>query len=173
MQLKKFSITFVVLLSVVVLAGCTDNPPPATSLEQPVTLPPVAETSTAAIGAESTASTKVDYIEFDAVVLTADNLTKQDNQLNGALAGISLSAKSTTILLTLNNHRDDLTTLDYTALATLDGVAAESWQQTTVAMGGHHVSGILTFASTETPQALTLTDLPVGTAVLRFEATTE
>ena len=128
---------------------------------------------TTIIATELTASTKVDYIEFDVIVLTADNLPKQNNQLDGALADINLSSEDTAILLTLNNHRDDLTIFDYAALATLDGAAATSWQQVTVAMGGHHVGGVLTFARTESPQTLTLTGLPVGAAVLTFSPSAE
>jgi hypothetical protein len=116
---------------------------------------------------EIKASAKVDYIDFEAEVISSTNFNDLNANFDGMLDKTA-NEQTTQILLTANNHRSDLTVFDYKKISTLDGVPAQDWQQISERMGGHHVSGVLTFPKVENPRVLIITDLPVSDAVLIF-----
>lgn len=113
------------------------------------------------------ASARVEYIKFDATIMTEQNFNELNAKFDGKLNKSALSS-STQIVLAMNNHRKDLSAFDYKELSTLDGVSAQEWQQLSKRMGGHHVRGILTFPKVKNPQSLVITGLPVGNVVLTF-----
>ncbi len=116
---------------------------------------------------KNSASATVGYIDFDSTIVTEQNLNELNAELYGKLDKSALGS-STLIVLVMNNHREDLSAFNYKELATLDGAAAQDWQQVSERMGGHHVTGILTFPKTENPRSLTIKGLPVGDAILTF-----
>ena len=119
--------------------------------------------------ADLTASQKVGRIRFDATIITEANLEKMNSKLDGKLTEMDLDLKKTLIFLELNNHGDDLSVIDYQKLTTLNNKPTEKWQLLSSAMGGHHVTGVLTFAyDDKTPQVLTIADSPAGEATLTF-----
>ncbi len=116
---------------------------------------------------KTSASASVDYIDFESTVVTEQNFDELNAEFDGKLDKSALSS-STLILLTMNNHRDNLTAFNYKELSILDGESAEKWQQLSKGMGGHHVKGILTFPKVKNPQTLEIIGLPVGDVVLKF-----
>ncbi len=99
--------------------------------------------------AQIIAEAQVDFIEFEVTILDDDpNKTK--------------------IQLSMNNHQEDLSAYDYKNISKLDGQSAEKWEEESNGIGGHHLEGTLTFPKTENPGTLTLTGLPVGKVVLKF-----
>lgn len=123
--------------------------------------------ATAQEGNNLSASAKVGYIDFEAVVATKQNFNELNSELGGKLDKSAINS-STQIALIMNNHRENLSVFDYKNLSTLDGVAAQSWRQLGERMGGHHVNGALIFPKTKNPQSLVITGLPVGDVVLTF-----
>ncbi len=116
---------------------------------------------------KTSASASVDYIEFESTVVTEQNFDELNSEFDGKLNKAALDSL-TLIVLTMNNHRDNLSAFNYKELSTLDGESAQEWQQLRKGMGGHHVSGVLTFPKVKNPQSLVITGLPVGDVVLKF-----
>jgi len=116
---------------------------------------------------KTSASASVDYIEFESTVVTEQNFDELNAEFDGKLDKSALSS-STLIVLIMNNHRDNLTAFNYKELSTLDGESAQEWQQLRKGMGGHHVSGVLTFPKVKNPQSLVIKGLPVGDVVLTY-----
>lgn len=112
---------------------------------------------------------QVGYIEFDAMTITNNNISKFMGEYGDELGGLSLDMSKTNILLSMNNHRTDLTQFDYTTLSKLDGVQAELWTAFSDQVGGHHLAGVLTFAKDTDPKSLIIDGLPVGVVELKFE----
>jgi len=153
------------LTALLVLTGCSNN-----TVEKVPKSVDNNNSSIATVKEETediTASASVDYIDFEATLITVDNFDELNTEFDNGLSKTDLET-STQIVLTMNNHREDLAAFDYKELSTLDGLEALGWQQFSQRMGGHHVGGVLTFAKNENPRVLLISGLPVGEAVLNF-----
>lgn len=111
---------------------------------------------------EISGSAEVGYIEVEALVVREANFGRVEQQFGDTLPWDVFPAGSTVVLLSLSNHRDNLAEYDYKNFVSLDGVRAEEWILLSSEMGGHHVAGILTFATASSPQVLAISGLPVG-----------
>ncbi len=143
--MKKFLLLGIGLL----FAGCT---------QQSTNLSPTTVTQKPAV---QTASATVGYINFEAQIATDSDLKE---------FGIDKKGKEnqTFVLLSLNNHQQNLEDFNYQERASLDGQPANSWQILSNGMGGHHMSGLLTFPKNDNPKILSINGLPVGEAQLFF-----
>lgn len=113
-------------------------------------------------------SQQVDYINVEAERVTADNYAELKEKYGDDLSGVNPDGGDVFVVLTLDNHNDDLTGFDYKAMSKLDGQAAVSWKMFSPVAGGHHVAGVLTFPSGTSMNSLVVSGLPVGEAVLKF-----
>ncbi|HBF66899.1 MAG TPA: hypothetical protein DDW36_00545 [Candidatus Magasanikbacteria bacterium] len=109
---------------------------------------------------------QVGFIEFDVKTVTTKNKSTLSAELGEDLNALSLDTSKINVLMVLNNHSINLGMFDYASLATLDGAPAERWRPLSDAVGGHHITGILTFGKKATPKMMTIIGLPVGDAVL-------
>jgi rhodanese-related sulfurtransferase len=116
------------------------------------------------------ASVTVGYIEFDATVVTEGNYEELLQQTEGNLPAEVKKSETTSILLVMNNHRENLGAYDFQQQIILDGVSPEKWEELVNGMGGHHISGLLTFPKINAPKTLTITGLPVGIVDLSFSS---
>lgn len=117
-----------------------------------------------------TAFDNVDYITFEAIIITDENFERLNNELSGKMTDTSLSSKETVVLLIMDNHRDDLSDFDYQNMASLDGDKAKEWRLLNTEMGGHHISGLLIFDGVIDTKTLNLEGLPVGEVNLDFNS---
>ncbi|MEK7085660.1 MAG: hypothetical protein AAB953_01445 [Patescibacteria group bacterium] len=141
--MKKITKIFLVLLSIAaIFTACTTKTTEKTN----------DQTDNIKTAAPITAEAKVDFIEFEATLINDD-------------------PNNTKIQLSMNNHQEDLSAFDYKNISKLDGQSAEKWEEESNGIGGHHLSGTLTFPKTENPNTLTITGLPVGEVVLKFNQT--
>jgi hypothetical protein len=145
--MKKLSILIAGIISITLLGGCDDNPTKNSEVPSGV------DTSQASVMSQ-VATQRVGYINFEAEIV---------NQ-----AGTIPNEEKTVILLTLDNHRSDLSAFDYENIAQLNDAQAEAWEIESIERGGHHTSGVLTFPYIENPQRLKITGLPVGETILIF-----
>ncbi len=159
--MKKISLAFS-LLAVLLLSGCANKTTENTA-KMPVGGMDMAPQEEARAGA----SANVGYIDFEAIIVTEQNFNELNAEFSGKLSKTAIDS-STQIALIMNNHRENLSAFNYEELATLDGAAAQSWQQFSERMGGHHVGGVLTFPKADNPQLLVITGLPVGDVILTF-----
>ena len=141
----KVSLILVFLL----LAGCADNTSQAVKATDPINI------------VESVAFASVGHIDFEATLIDESNY-KQIEEV------ITADLEKTNILLSLNNHREDLSVYDYQELVTLDGQAPEQWEMLSSEMSGHHLEGVLIFARNNNPQVLLIDGLSVGEVILNL-----
>ncbi len=120
------------------------------------------------VSAGTKTSQQVDYINFEAERVTVENYSELKEKYGDDLSGVNPDGGDIFIVLTLDNHNDDLTAFDYKTMSKLDGQAAVAWKMFAPAVGGHHVSGVLTFPSGTSTSSLVVSGLPVGEAVLNF-----
>jgi hypothetical protein len=103
------------------------------------------------------------HIAAEAIVINAANIEELRQSSGEALPD---NPEGTAILLTLDNHQEDLSRYDYRSAATLNGAQAQGWQPLSSAMGGHHVTGVLTFKSVPAPATLRIAGLSVGEVII-------
>jgi hypothetical protein len=114
------------------------------------------------------ASQQVDYINFEAERVTPENYSKLKEENGDDLNDVNPDGGDIFIVLTLDNHNEDLTGFDYKSMSKLGGQVAVAWKVFSTAAGGHHVEGLLTFPSGTFPSPLVISDLPVGEVTLNF-----
>ncbi len=114
------------------------------------------------------ANSQVGFIQFDAEVITEENIEKLEKEFGSEFLSEDIDLKNTNILLNLDNHRINLAEFDYKSISELNGEKAIAWNAFSDAIGGHHIAGILSFEYVDEPLILRIADMPVGEVLLEF-----
>lgn len=101
------------------------------------------------------AEAKKDGVDFEAHIIL------------GEFNGVELDNDMTNILLTVDNHQEDLTSYDFSQ-SLLDGQKAVDFKVISQNMGGHHVEVLLSYPADDIFERLKVTGAPVGDVELNF-----
>jgi hypothetical protein len=121
--------------------------------------------------AEISGEASAGYIEARATVVSEASIARLQKEYGNAIPSSLLAPDTVVVLLVLDNHREDLSRYDYVSAASLDGKRAKTWQSLSTGMGGHHISGLLTFGSETSPKTLKISSLPIGEIAIPLSST--
>ena len=122
---------------------------------------------------EYKASQTIESIDFKTTVITNNNFDELNEETDNLIPKNVLASNVTVILIVLNNHRYNVADVDYINTSFLDDVQVLEWKELKQLVGGHHVTGLLTFPKADNPKILKFTGLPIEEVLLSFKKVTE